>query len=438
MSRIGSPVSKIDPEHRDVVVVGGGQAGLSVSYHLKNAGIDHVILERSEAAHEWRDSRWDNFTLVTPNWQCRLPGFPYRGPDPDGFMTRDETHSYVRSYARAIDAPVQEFTEVSALGHRPGGGFTMTINRAGEAAELTADQVVIATGGYHLPRIPDFAQRIPGNVMQLHSSDYRNSAQLPDGDVLVIGSGQSGAQIAEDLHLAGRRVHLAVGGAPRVARFYRGRDCVAWLQDMGHYDRPIEELPALAGGRAHREKTNHYVTGRDGGRDIDLRAFARDGMGLYGRLSDVRDDAFRFAPTLEQSLDAADSVSEGIKNAIDLHIAELGIDVPDEARYQPVWRPEVEPEQLEVSRIGSVIWAMGYRPDYRWVNLAAFDGSGTPRHQRGVTAVSGLYFLGLPWLHTWGSGRFASIARDAEYLASRIGEHAISDGGSAARHALVS
>ena len=425
-------------EHRDVVIIGGGQAGLSTSWFLAQAGIDHVVLERAGIAHEWRDSRWDNFTLVTPNWQCRLPGYPYRGADPDGFMTKDETYSYVRSYAAAVGAPVRENTEVTALTERPDGGFSLTISSGGEVCRINAEQVVIATGGYHLPRIPSFAERIPEGITQLHSSNYRNASDLPAGEVLVVGSGQSGAQIAEDLFLEGRRVHLAVGGAPRVARFYRGRDCVAWLDEMGHYDRPISEMPALAGGRAHREKTNHYVTGRGGGRDIDLRAFALGGMGLFGRLTDVRNSEFRFAPTLGAALDSADAVSDGIKNAIDSHIAARGIDAPVEERYQPVWRPAVEPERLAAEQVSTVVWAMGFRPDYRWVNVAAFDGAGQPRHERGVTGVAGLYFIGLPWLHTWGSGRFASVARDAEYLAERMQEYARAGGGSTSRQALVS
>ena len=406
-------------EHVPVIVIGAGQAGLSMSWHLGASGIEHLVLERDTIAHEWVDTRWDSFTLVTPNWQCRLPGHAYSGPDPDGFMTRDAVAEFVRGYARTFRPPVREHTAVLALREHPEGGFeVLTASDAGTRT-YRADQVVIATGGYHLPILPPYAERIPPEVHQIHSSQYRNAAALPDGDVLVVGSGQSGAQIAEDLHLAGRRVHLAVGGAPRVARTYRGRDCVAWLQDMGHYDRPVAEHPD---GLATREKTNHYVTGRDGGRDVDLRAFARDGMQLYGRLLDHRDGAFAIAPTLQASLDAADAVSEGIKDAIDAYITAQGISAPEQARYTPVWRPDVEPTELAVQGISAIVWSMGFRADYRWVHLPAFDGSGHPRHRRGVAPVPGLYFLGLPWLHTWGSGRFASVARDAEYLAGCIQE----------------
>ncbi len=423
------------PEHHSVVVIGGGQAGLSISWHLRAGGVEHVVLERSAIAGQWRSGRWDNFTLVTPNWQCQLPGYAYPGEDPDGFMTRDAVHDFVRSYADTFDAPVRVGQEVIGLTHRLDGsrdqssdgsdndtdnGFALTVRQSdGTDVRMTADQVVIATGGYHHPVIPASAGRLPDRVEQLHSSQYRNPAQLPEGGVLVVGTGQSGAQIAEDLHLAGRSVTLAVGSAPRVARFYRGRDCVAWLQDMGHYDRPVAEHPE---GLATRDKTNHYVTGRDGGRDIDLRAFALQGMQLYGRLRDIRGEGVTFAPTLEQSLDGADRVADGIKDAIDEYIKSSGIVAPTEPRYVPVWRPEQERTELDLASAGinSVVWSIGYRADYRWVQVGVFDGLGHPRHVRGVTGVDGLYFLGLPWLHTWGSGRFAGVARDAGYLAERL------------------
>ncbi|MFE9322276.1 MSMEG_0569 family flavin-dependent oxidoreductase [Nocardia sp. NPDC052278] len=402
-------------EHHDVVVIGGGQAGLSMSWHLTDRGIDHVVLERDTIAHEWRDTRWDNFTLVTPNWQCVLPGYRYDGPDPHGFMKREEVYAWVRGYADTFDPPVREHVTVAGVTLAADGGFDIETT----FGPLHSDHVVVAVGGYHTPTLPRFAERLPNSILQLHSAEYRSAADLPEGSVLVVGTGQSGAQIAEDLHLAGRQVHLAVGGAPRVARFYRGRDCVAWLQDMGHYDIPIEDQP---GGLGKRENTNHYVTGRDGGRDIDLRQFAVEGMSLYGRMVDVVGSTAYFEPDLEQALDAADAVAEGIKDSIDAYIARENIDAPTETRYRPVWRPDREATEINLatSDISSVVWSVGFRTDYRWLKVGVFDGEGHPCHNRGVTTTPGLYFLGLPWLHTWGSGRFAAIARDAEHLADRI------------------
>ena len=405
----------VEPRHIPVAIVGAGQAGLSLSWHLSRAGIEHVLLERSGVAHEWSAGRWDNFTLVTPNWQCRLPGYEYSAGDPDGFMKRDDVYNFVREYSDSFGAPVEEGVDVTRLVPAAEGGYVLSTSHG----LVTADQVVVATGGYHNPIIPSYAAGIPAAVTQIHSSEYRSPAALAEGGVLVVGSGQSGAQIAEDLFLEGRDVHLALGTAPRVARFYRGRDCVAWLHDMGIYDIPVQQQ---AGGLSKRESTNHYVTGRDGGRDIDLRAFARDGMHLYGRLTGLDTGRLTFAPTVAASLDYADSVAESIKNNIDEYIARSGIDAPTEPRYSPVWTPPVEPDALDLvaAGISTIIWSIGYSADYRWINVGVFDGAGHPTHHRGVTDSDGLYFLGLPWLNTWGSGRFEAIARDAEYLANHI------------------
>jgi putative flavoprotein involved in K+ transport len=413
--------------HRDVIVVGGGQAGLSVSHCLKSRGIDHVVLEKHRVGHAWRESRWDSFCLVTPNWQCKLPGFPYPGDDPHGFMRKDEIVRYIEAFAASFAPPLVEGVAVTALRRGPAGGYEVGTT----AGDFTADEVVVAIGGYHVPTVPRFAERLPPQIEQLHSADYRNPRALPAGEVLVVGSGQSGCQIAEDLHLAGRRVHLALGSAPRTARFYRGRDVVDWLADMGYYDMPVHEHPLQERVRA---KANHYVTGRDGGRDIDLRKFALEGMRLYGRLRDARGTCLEFAADLKHNLDQADSVAESIKRTIDKFIAARGIDAPTEPAYVPVWEPEREPRELELAAAGitSVVWSIGYRSDYRWIEVPVFDGKGYPSHQRGVTAAQGL-FLGLPWLYTWGSGRFSGIARDAEHLAERIAARLGSAGRTAAR-----
>jgi len=419
-----------------VAVVGGGQAGLAASWHLIRAKVDHVVFEARTVAHEWADTRWDNFTLVTPNWHCKLPGYAYSGDDPDGFMTRDQVVEWLAGYAPTFGPPVREHTTVAALTERDGGGFVLTV--VDQEGEVTweADSVVIATGGYHAPVVPPWAAAIDPSVIQLESACYKNAAQLPEGAVLVVGSGQSGAQIAEDLYLEGRQVHLAVGNAPRVARFYRGKDVMTWLAEMGLYDTPVQHYP---GGLAAREKTNHYVTGRDGGRDIDLRQFATGGMRLYGVLDGGRGARLTFRPTLTQSLDKADSVYNSICADIDRYIERKGIDAPAGRHYEPCWVPETDPVELDMAEAGitSIIWAIGYRPDYRWVKVGVFDGAGHPTHTGGVTAVPGLYFLGLPWLHTWGSGRFLGVARDAEYIVSCIvGPESRSGAGTEARAPL--
>lgn len=403
-------------DHYGVAIVGGGQAGLSMSYCLKEKGIDHIIFEKASIGYEWRERRWDSFCLVTPNWQCQLPGFPYAGADPEGFMAKDEIVQYLEAYADLINPPIYTGVTVLRVRPRPGeGGFAI----ATTLGDFTADQVVIAVGGYHIPRLPRMAERLPSTILQLHSSQYKNPHSLPAGEVLVVGTGQSGCQIAEDLHREGRQVHLCVGGAPRSPRRYRGKDVVDWLDQMGYYDLSIQDHPQKEKARTN---TNHYLTGRDGGREINLRQFALEGMKLYGKLEDIQAPLLKFQPNLRVNLDRADEVAENIKKTIDTFIANQGIEAPLEAPYQPVWEPEVEPLSLDYGQanIRTVIWSIGYQSDFSWVEVPVFDGKGHPGHDRGVTAVAGLYFLGLPWLHTWGSGRFSGIARDANYLADYI------------------
>lgn len=412
-----SHLKSVQVPHHQVIIVGGGQAGLSASYYLQQQGIDHLLLEKHSLTHSWRTQRWDAFCLVTPNWQCALPGYPYAGDDPHGFMKREEIIDYLDGFIRSVNAPVREGVAVQRVTPRPQGGYAVQTS----AGEFTADQVIVASGGYHVPIIPRLAERLPANILQLHSEQYRNPQALPEGSVLVVGSGQSGAQIAEDLHLAGRKVYLAVGDAPRCARFHRGRDVVDWLADMGYYDIGVDQHPLREGVR---DNTNHYVTGRDGGRDIDLRKFALEGMQLFGLLQRLDGETLTFTEDLQARLDAADAVYNRINASIDAYIAEKGIDAPPGEIYQPVWRPHQVPTELNLRQAGitSIIWCIGFSPDFFWIDAGVFNGRGHPVHSRGVTSVSGLYFLGLPWLHTWGSGRFSGIARDAEYLVKRIAQ----------------
>ncbi len=415
-------------EHHSVAIIGGGQAGLSLSYYLQQRGIDHVVLEKRSPLHAWRTQRWDSFCLVTPNWQCKLPGWEYAGSDPHGFMKKDEIIEYLDGFVKHVGAPVRSGLTVQRAAPRAGGGFEIATSQG----RYSADQVVVASGGYHQPIIPRLAERLPRELLQIHSEQYRNAQALPPGKVLVVGNGQSGAQIAEDLHLAGRQVVMATGDAPRCARFYRGKDVVDWLADMGYYDMPVHEHPLREGVR---DNTNHYVTGRDGGRDIDLRKFANEGMELYGLLTGLEGDTLHFNPDLRANLDHADRIYNGINAAIDKHIEKAGLDAPPPSVYRPVWEPAAERTRLSLreSGIGAVIWCIGFSPDFSWLDAPVFNGRGQPGHVRGVTALPGLYFIGLPWLHTWGSGRFSGVARDALYLAEQIEARAPVAGTPAAR-----
>ncbi len=405
----------LPPQRVPVAIIGGGQAGLSMSWHLKQAGIEHVVFERKRCFSEWHEARWDSFCLVTPNWQCRLPGFHYAGPDPKGFMLREQIVEYLDAYIASFQPPVLEGVEVTRVERDAEGAFHLKTS----AGDFIAQQVVLANGVYQVPIIPRSAERLPPQILQLHSSNYRNPQSLPPGATLVVGSGQSGCQIAEDLHLAGRQAHLCVGRAPRSPRIYRGREVTDWLTESGYYDIPYENHPQQA---TVREKTNHYLTGRDGGREIDLRQRALEGMQLYGLFKGVEGSRFLFEPDLTRNLAEADRSYNNIRELVDKHIRDQGIDAPIEPPYVPVWTPPHDPVELdyEAAGISSIVWAIGFTPDYRWIDLPVFNGRGQPVQRRGVTPVPGAYFLGLSWQNTWGSGRFADVGKDAEYLFGHI------------------
>ncbi|WP_221391566.1 MSMEG_0569 family flavin-dependent oxidoreductase [Dyadobacter sp. NIV53] len=400
----------------DVIIVGGGQSGLSMSYLLKQKGIDHIVFEKKKIADSWRSFRWDTFCLVTPNWQCNLPGYSYTGNDPYGFMVKDEIVDFLDKYVESFEPPVIEGIDV----------LKVEKNEVIELFEVStsegiyfARQVVVCTGNYHSAPLPKLAEKFSSAITHVHSAHYKNPGELPAGEVLVVGTGQSGSQIAEDLHLEGRKVHLCVGNAPRCAREYRGKDVVEWLDKMEYYDLPVEKHPE---GENVREKTNHYVTGRDGGREIDLRKFALEGMKLYGPLTDVKNEALSFDPKLKANLDYADKVSENIKMKIDRYIMENGIDAPVEAPYQPAWEPVEEITELDLANTGitSVVWCIGFGHDFTWIKLPVLGERGFPIHKRGITDTPGLYFLGLTWQNTWGSARFSGVGKDAEYLLERV------------------
>ena len=409
MNAVGTP-------HLPVAVIGGGQAGLSVSHHLKRHGLDHLVFEKHRIGHAWREQRWNSFCLVTPNWQCRLPDFPYRGPEPDGFMAKDDIVRYVEDFAATIRPPILEGVGVTRLSRRSDGLFVLSTTEGA----YTAANVVVAVSAYHSPKLPPESERLPGHIVQVHSSAYKNPEQLPPGAVLVVGTGQSGCQIAEDLHLADRQVHVSVGSAPRSPRDYRGRDAIRWLDDMGQYRMTVADHPK---GREVRRQANHYMTGRGGGREIDLRRFASEGMRLYGRLDGVEGGLLAFRPDLRQKLDAADAVYLGIRAMIDDYIAREAIEAPAAAPWRKAWEPEIEPAGLDLSAEGitSVVWGTGFRSDWSWIDVPeAFDVAGAPEHDRGVTPVPGLSFVGLPWLNTWGSGRFSGIAEDADHVVESL------------------
>lgn len=398
-----------------VVIIGGGQAGLTVSWYLQKKGIEHVVLEQHQKFHSWRENRWDSFCLVTPNWQCKLPNFPYQGDDPNGFMLKDEIVEYLDGFAESFDPPICENVEVKKVSKTEDGYDVLTSDGAWQC-----EQVVIATGGYDAPIVPPCAENLDPSIMQMHSKDYRRPNQIPEGASLIVGTGQSGVQIMEDLVRDGRKVHLAVGPAPRSPRKYRGRDATDWLYDMGHYDITIAEHPD-----PHKalSQTNHYMSGRDGGKEIDLRRFVVESdISLYGSLSDMSGSKLNFLPDLRKNLDDADTSYLGIRNVIDEYISRENISAPEEAPFEKLWQPNAETTEVDAEELGitSVIWSIGFRPNYDWIDADVFDQHGRPVYNRGICDVPGFYFIGLGWLNKWGSGRFLSIDEDGRYLADHI------------------
>ena len=420
-------------QHRHEVhtlVIGGGQAGLATSYWLTQAGIQHLVLERQERlGGSWHD-RWDSFCLVAPNYTLLLPGMPYAGSDPDGFMPRDEVVRYVQEYARKVAAPLRLGTPVQRLSaangrleaHTPGTTFV-------------ARNVVLATGPYQRPRMPALSRRLASRVQQIHSHHYRRPSQLADGGVLVVGTGQSGTQIAEELQQAGRQVHLAVSSCFRAPRRYRGRDVIWWLMQWFLHGREVgvpfptvDDLPSPAA----RFGCFPHLSGKDGGHDISLRRMAREGVRLHGRLESASGACVRFSDDLAERLSAVDQTfDEEFRPGFDAYIAAAGIDAPPDDRpprddFVPPTSTELD---LDAAGIGAVVWATGYELDFGWVDLPVMDEWGYPRHTRGVTVHPGLYAVGLPWLYSEPSSVFAGVGADAAHVVEHIARERLTEAG---------
>ena len=399
----------------NAVIVGGGQAGLAISYYLKQEGREHLVLERASAvANAWRNERWDSFTLVTPNFQVRMPGAEYQGDDPYGFMSKADVMKYFDDYVKRFDLPVDYGVEVFSV-EKLGNRYLVRTSKD----DYEGDHVVIATGLYQSPRIPHFSAHIPSNILQIHSSRYRNPGLLPGGAVLVIGTGQSGAQIAQELYQSGRKVYLAIGSAGRVPRRYRGKDINDWFTRMGMFDTNVEELKSPHDKfRAHPQ-----ISGKNGGQSLNLHQFARDGVVLLGHVRDARDGRLIIARDLKETLAKVDQFEIDALKMVDEYIVRRGLTAPPETvpQMSDGYEQEVIAElSLEEAGISTLIWAIGYSFDFGLVKLPVMDADGYPIQKRGVTRYEGLYFLGLPWLHDRRSGILFGVGDDAAYLAAHI------------------
>ncbi len=368
-----------------------------------------------QAGSAWRDGRWDSFTLVTPNWAFRLPGAEYAGDQPDGFLSRDEVVRIFSGYADKFGLPLRTHARVIAVEAGPAGSFLI---RTQDTA-YQARNVVVATGLFQAPKVPPFAERFPSSISQLPSAAYRNPSQLPEGGVLVVGSSQSGCQIAQEIHRSGRPVYLCVSGAGRIPRNYRGKDIMEWVELLGICERTVDTLPSPKAKFA----ANPHMAGKTNGGRINLHQFARDGIQLLGRLQDVRNGKAVLAPDLHNNLAKADKFEADMLQNIDAYVEKAGLDLPAEQVPQLKDGYAVDPIgelDLAASGIRSVIWAIGYTFDFSMVKFPVFDEDGYPVQKRGLTAQPGLFFVGLPWLHKQKSGLLAGVAEDAAHIAHSI------------------
>jgi putative flavoprotein involved in K+ transport len=411
----------------DTVIVGAGQAGLVMSALLSQAGREHVLLDRrSTLGGGWQD-RWDAFRLVSPNWTVGVPGQPYDGADPDGFMTRDDLVAWWRRYAAAIDAPVQletDVTRMEALEQAASARFRLTTSQG----TLDARNVVVASGPFQRPHLPAMSRGLDRSIHQVHAHHYRQPGDLPPGKVLLIGSGQTGVQLAEELRDVGREVLISVGRCGPIPRRYRGRDSFWWLRQLATRGKEIgvtvpqvEDLPSPAA----RFACNPQLSGHGGGHDLSLRILAAGGVRLLGRFEAAGGTEARFAPDVNEKVRFADGFfEERFRPRFDAYAEHIGEDLPDAASHStPVAAdpfPETATLDLRAEGISTVIWTSGYRPAFEWIELPVLDDHGLPRQVDGRTDVEGLSFIGTPWLVDMGSANLVALVRDADALAAAI------------------
>ncbi len=398
------------------LVIGGGQAGIAMSEHLGRHGLPHLVVERDRIAESWRSRRWDSLVANGPAWHDRFPGMKFPDAGDDDFISKEKVADYLVEYARMIDAPIRSGVEVTSVVAAPEGhGFHVETSQG----PIVADNLVAATGPFQRPVFPDMVPASEG-VAQIHSQAYRNPGLLPEGAVLVVGAGSSGAQIADELVRSGREVYLCVGPHDRPPRRYRGKDFVWWLGVLGIWDLT---MPA-----PNTEHVTIAVSGAHGGRTVDFREFAARGITLLGRAVSFDGGAMRFAPDVRDNIALGDENYLSMLRRADDYIARNGLDFPEEPEAHEigpmpacVTDPILELD-LKKAGITSIVWATGYAPDFGWLKADAFDNRGRPVHKRGVSNVPGLYFLGLPWLSRRASSFIWGVWHDAAYLADRIAD----------------
>ena len=413
--------------HTTTVIIGGGQGGLAVSRCLSDRSIDHVVLERGEIANSWRTERWDSLRLLTPNWQCRLPGYDYAGEDPDGFMTAAEVVDVIAAYAKTIAAPVHTDTTVTSVRRADDGYRVLT-----DQGEWQCDVVVLASGAFNVPHVPAFASALPSSVATLSAKAYRNPGELDEGGVMVVGASASGVQIAHEIQSSGRPVTLAVGEHVRGPRTYRGRDIHWWMQAAGVLDERYDEVDDIV--RARRVPSMQ-LAGSPERSTFDLNALTSMGVQLVGKFAAVSGTRAQFSGSLRNKCDLADLKLGRLLDTIDEWASASGADddVPPPHRFAPTTVPEPPRLDLDLARgeIRTIIWATGFRPDYSWLDVDVLDAKGMVRHDGGVADAPGMYVIGMPFLRRRKSSFIDGACDDAQDLAPHLAAYL--DGGSAAR-----
>jgi putative flavoprotein involved in K+ transport len=401
------------------VIIGGGHSGLAMSKRLADHGIDHVVLERGDVANAWRTQRWDSFTLLTPNWQTRLPGRIYDGDDPDGFMTGPEIAGFIEEYAVLVDAPVHTGTTVTAVRSRGDTYLVVT-----DQGTWQCRCVVLASGACNLPHVPDFAVTVPGTVAAVNPLGYRNPDQLPDGGVLVVGAAATGIQLADEIHTSGRPVTLSVGEHVRMPRTYRGRDIQHWMEAIGRLDERYDEVEEILKARA---VASPQLIGTPERRTLDLNALSDKGVRLRGRLGAIRDGVALFSGGLRNHCQLADQKTNRLLSDIDEWITAHDLDDRHEppGRCEPTRIPKDVPLTLDLAsgEITTIVWATGFRSDFSWLDLPVFDPVGRLRHDGGVVDAPGVYFLGGTFLRRRKSSFIHGADDDTADLADHLAHH---------------
>lgn len=402
-------------EKVNTLVVGAGQAGVAMSEHLTKTGIPHLVVERGRIAERWRSERWDSLVANGPVWHDRFPGMEFDAFDPDEFAPKEKVADYFVGYAESFNAPIRCGVEVKSVTRLEGReGFLVETSEG----VIEAANVVAATGPFQKPTYPQIVPE-SADVLQIHSNSYRNPGQLPEGAVLVVGAGSSGVQIADELRASGRKVYLSVGAHDRPPRAYRGRDYCWWLGVLGKWDAP-----------APKPGTEHIaiaVSGADGGKTIDFRRLASEGMNLFGLTAGYENGVLRFAPDLADNIRRGDANYLSVLREADAYADRNGLDLPLEPEAHEIGPdPECMTNsilELDLKKAGitTILWATGYALDFGWLKVDAFDENGRPKHQRGVSSEPGIYFLGLPWLSRRGSSFIWGVWHDARFIADQIG-----------------